>query len=199
MPRLRTSIPKAVSDAVLKEFNHRCAWCGGDRPQLHHIDENAENHLPLNLLPLCPNHHLTDQHNPTRRIEPGRLRLFREHKDPTILKPQFEALYRRLNALVDFRSSDYAELRASAVDLCEFIAHLNMGGYYSEKIAQLIVPPGPHLHELTPRGVLPHLQDFPNVTLNQFSSWLSGNHFEIVRLIVELLRFQDWPDEPKVK
>lgn len=56
----RTSIPKAVQEKVLKEYAHKCSVCGAPHPQLHHIDEDPSNHSPHNLLPLCPNCHLTD-------------------------------------------------------------------------------------------------------------------------------------------
>src|SRR5689334_6368420 len=92
----RVKIPKPTADAVLKEFNHLCAVCGETSPQLHHIDENPANNDPLNLLPLCPNHHLSDQHNPTAKIDPGILALFRRHKDPTILTPEFDPFFRRI-------------------------------------------------------------------------------------------------------
>jgi 5-methylcytosine-specific restriction endonuclease McrA len=65
MPQSRAKIPTALREAVLKSYNHRCAICGSDHPQIHHIDENPGNNDELNLLPLCPNCHLTDQHNPT--------------------------------------------------------------------------------------------------------------------------------------
>ena len=47
----RRAISASVQNAVLKEFNDRCALCGEDRPQVHHIDENSANTDSLNLLP----------------------------------------------------------------------------------------------------------------------------------------------------
>ncbi len=87
---VRKQIPKPIREAVLDEYNHRCAVCGGDRPQIHHIDEDHDNNDPMNLIPLCPNNHLNDQHNPTRKIPIPILSLFRKYKDPAILKPQFK-------------------------------------------------------------------------------------------------------------
>ncbi len=71
MSKQRVSIPKAVRDKILAEFNHRCAVCGADRPHIDHIDEDPSNNEPMNLLPLCPNCHLTDKHNPTSKIAGG--------------------------------------------------------------------------------------------------------------------------------
>ncbi|MDQ3011542.1 MAG: HNH endonuclease, partial [Acidobacteriota bacterium] len=78
---------------MLKEFNYRCAICAIDNPQLHHIDETPSNNDPMNLVPLCPNCHLIDQHNPTRTLDPIKLSLFRKFKDPFILKSQFDPLF----------------------------------------------------------------------------------------------------------
>jgi 5-methylcytosine-specific restriction endonuclease McrA len=91
MAKDRAHIPRTVRDQVMGEFNHRCAKCGADHPHLHHIDEDPSNNDPMNLIPLRPNCHLIDQHNPTQRIEPERLMLFRKYKDPAILTPQFHA------------------------------------------------------------------------------------------------------------
>ena len=85
----RALMPKKLKDDLLDEYDHRCAVCGGDRPHIHHIDEDATNNKLDNLLPLCPNCHLRDQNNPTRKIDIPKLRIFRKYKDPAILKPQF--------------------------------------------------------------------------------------------------------------
>ena len=61
MKSKRPGVPKTVKEAVLKEYNHLCSICGAPRPQVHHIDEDNANNDPLNLLPLCPNHHLRPQ------------------------------------------------------------------------------------------------------------------------------------------
>src|SRR5215831_14957625 len=95
MKKQRPVIPQRVRAAVMREFNHLCALCGAVNPQLHHINEDPSDNDPGNLVPLCANHHITDQHNPTARVDPTKLRLFRKHKDPVILGPQFEPLFRR--------------------------------------------------------------------------------------------------------
>ena len=109
--------------------------CGTYKPHVHHIDDNRNNNDPLNLLPLCPNCHLTDQHNPTTKLEPERLKLFRAHKDPIILTPQFAPLFRRIRFLENVSDSqDVSELQASAGELCRFVSALNMGKFYSEQL-----------------------------------------------------------------
>ena len=80
-PKKRVTIPQSIRAQVLEEFNHRCARCGVDHPQIHHIDETPSNNDPLNLIPSCANCHLIDEHNPTRKIEKGILKLFRTYKD----------------------------------------------------------------------------------------------------------------------
>jgi hypothetical protein len=43
---------------ALRHWNHECVICGFDKiVAIHHIDENRSNNNPLNLIPLCPNHH----------------------------------------------------------------------------------------------------------------------------------------------
>lgn len=99
MAKERECVPAKTRDQILREFNHRCAKCGTDRPHLHHIDEDPSHNDQMNLIPLCPNCHLTDQHNPTQSIEPDRLRQFRQYKDPTILTPEFHVVFRRMRFL----------------------------------------------------------------------------------------------------
>lgn len=125
----RHAIPVKVRNALLNEFDHRCAICSGERPHVHHIDEDASNNVIENLLPLCPNCHLRDQHSPTRRIEVQKLQLFRRHKDPAILLPQFHPLYVRQAFLTDIEpgDGDVTGLEAQATELIEFISDLEMG------------------------------------------------------------------------
>jgi predicted restriction endonuclease len=78
MTKARLSIPRVTKSLVLKEFNYKCAICGKERPQVHHIDENPSNNDLLNLIPLCPNCHLIDQHNPTIPVDIEKLKLFRQ-------------------------------------------------------------------------------------------------------------------------
>jgi len=90
---------------------------------VHHIDENPSNNDPLNLLPLCPNCHLTDQHNPTGGMEVSKLLLFRRFKDPVILRPQFHPLYLRLKFLdsVELNDSPGNKLEERVKELVEFV------------------------------------------------------------------------------
>lgn len=184
--KLRTSIPRSTRDAVLKEFRHRCAVCGTHEPQCHHIDEDPSNHDPTNLIPLCPNCHLTDQHNPTQPVAPGKLRLFRSYKDPTILKPQFDALFTRLaflNALNDV--TEIAAIEEAAEELYDFVSALQMGDFYGKQIAIL-----------TRRRKVLRFND--RVIGDQFQydlqymEQMRNARGTIERLCVELLRFQNW-------
>jgi hypothetical protein len=166
----RKKTPKSIREAVLGEYNHRCAVCGGDRPQIHHIDEDHSNNDPLNLLPLCPNCHLTDQHNPTAKIPIGILKLFRKYKDPAILTPQFQPLFNRMPWLcrpktrVD--SPPGTILDRSREDFRRFINCLNMGNYYGREID------------------------------NAMDSSASAGPEKAEQLTIEMLRYQEWT-EPK--
>jgi hypothetical protein len=136
----RAAVPKKIKDTVLDEYSHRCAVCAGDRPHLHHIDEDNSNNSPMNLLPLCPNCHLRDQHNPTRMIEIGKLRLFREHKDPAILLPQFHPVYTRQLFLHDIEAGSESTDRyiVQAQELTELVAEMEMGTFYAKRINELL-------------------------------------------------------------
>lgn len=138
----RESIPKKLKDTLLDEYDHRCAVCGGDRPHIHHIDEDASHNELHNLLPLCPNCHLRDQHNPTRKIDISKLQLFRKYKDPAILKPQFHPIYLRqcfLSTVVPGEDPT-ADLESQATELIEFIQALAMGDFYGKRLTELVGP-----------------------------------------------------------
>ena len=186
----RKAIPKKVKDAVLKEFDHRCAICACDRPQIHHIDENHTNNDINNLLPLCPNCHLSDQHNPTRKISILRLKLFRDYKDPFILKSQFEPIFSRSEFLDLIQENNISanECAEKSKELIEFIKFFEMGGFYSEKLEELIKQKG-YVGSWNLDG------DNSERIREHDSSYLKSlksNTEEAKKLIVELLRYQKW-------
>lgn len=189
MAKTRLTVPKAIRDAVLKEFNHRCAICGTDRPQVHHIDENPSNNGLLNLIPLCPNCHLVDQHNPTLSTDAEKLRLFREFKDPTILKPQFHPLFGRMKFLGLVQSDSNAnELYGRSQELIEFVAALEMGSFYSRKIKELIGRP--KLISVADGDERDKARE--THVANEYRKQLCSAKEQVYWLIVELLRFQKW-------
>jgi hypothetical protein len=180
----RKQIPKKMQNDVLDEYQHRCSICGADRPQLHHIDNNPSNNDKLNLLPLCPNCHLTDQHNPTAAFPPRILDLFRRYKDPSILSPQFLPLYDRFSSLRVFTErADPLGAQQSAYDLVLFVSALIMGGYYSYKLKDLIAP----LKHAGTWG-----REKRQVRGPEYLDQLRKNDEKVEKLIVELLRYQDW-------
>lgn len=139
MAKDRPAIPRATRDTLLSEFNHRCAVCGKERPQVHHIDEDPSNNDPLNLIPLCPNCHLIDPHNPTVPIDPAKLCLFRRYKDPVILGPQFDPLFQRLRFLDGERDDESADgLQTKGEELTAFVKVLQMGEFYSGQMSKLL-------------------------------------------------------------
>ena len=188
MPKTRAPLPKALREKVLLEFNHRCAICGRERPQVHHIDENPENNDLPNLLPLCPNHHLSDQHDPTRRLDPLLLSLFRQHKDPQILSARFEPVFRRLRPLLIAKSSStFRELADAASDLSSFIGRFAMGDYYFGQLRMLLDWEGASgCNTENEAAVL-------EVHRQRFISRIQANLPAAIRLLVEQLRYQEWP------
>ncbi len=193
MAKTREAIPRTVKDLVLKEFNHRCAICAADRPQLHHIDEDPSNNKPENLIPLCPNCHLTDQHDPTRPIDAEKLQLFRQFKDPSILKPQFHPLFVRMQFLnpVD-ETAEVEKLANSAKEIIELVAVLKMGEFYSKLIAELIK----RNYASWPRAVVKNgmatsVTEYAE-TEEQYISKIRNSYLGVSSLAIELLRFQQW-------
>ena len=188
----RVQIPKKVKDTVLDEFNHRCAICGCDRPHVHHIDEDATNNEIINLIPLCPNHHLSDQHNPTRKIDIEKLKLFRRHKDPAILLPEFHPIFTRSKFLKDIESNyeDINDLEERSESLIKFVSVLNMGEFYGSELrhkigyvrANISIMAGKDENGLS--AIEKHRK--------KYRDKLIENRDESEALLVELLRYQKW-------
>ena len=192
----RSAIPRRIADPVLKEFRHKCAICGADRPHLHHLDHNPNNNDPLNLLPLCPNCHLRDIHDPTRPPDPAKLKLFRRHKNPLILHPRFHPIFSRL---VFFQRALLGDLPPNTYDyyaseLVEFVGHFEMGPFYKQKIqAHLSNPARFYGHHLWLQGDKRNLTDAQILVDAELTRKALEHCFgEIETLIVELLRYQDW-------
>lgn len=189
MTKQRTKIPKTVQDQVLKEYNHRCAICGADNPQLHHIDEDPANHESMNLMPLCPNHHLIDQHDPTKAIDKRILALFREYKDPYILKPQFYALFLRLKWLDHIDQYVWEQVEDHACELVDFVGELEMGKFYCKRIDELASGKPIDQFEAHDEDTL----EEDGSELHQlYQSRVHERRNKIYQLAIELLRFQKW-------
>jgi hypothetical protein len=144
MNKIRKEPPKKIKDKVLKEFNHLCAICCDMKPyEIHHIDGNPSNNDPLNLIPLCPNCHTKYMHDPTNKIEMGKIKLFRIYKDKTILSDKFHPLFIRMQFLdsINLQKSCMAELLKQVQELLDFIKVLNKGEFYKNKLKGLLKPP----------------------------------------------------------
>jgi hypothetical protein len=192
MIKKREAIPKPVREQVLGEYKHRCAICNGDRPQLHHIDENPSNYNIINLIPLCPNCHLRDQHNPTAGIDIGRLELFRKYKDPIILSSQFYPLYRRLMFFYNIKDdASCDDLDKQAIELIGFVGALKMGNFYGKQLEGLILSPARGL-AITfgePNAVFTErVEEHRRECIDK----LRRNVGSAESLLIELLRYQDW-------
>jgi hypothetical protein len=193
MAKERVKPTKKISDELMKEFNYRCAICGKDNPQIHHIDENPANNDPMNLIPICPNHHLLDVHNPTQPIDQRKLCLFRKYRDPAILSSMFHPLFIRMFFLFNIANDTTAyELEEKCEELIRFIAELEMGKFYSEKIKELTAFPG---RVITLDEYPPHYQQENMVYDNECRELLQNNQEEIISLTIELLRYQNWQQQ----
>lgn len=191
---VRETIPKKTKEALLDEYDHRCAVCGGERPHVHHIDEDASHNELLNLLPLCPNCHLRDQHNPTRKIEIPKLQLFRKHKDPAILKPQFHPIYTRqlfLETVVpDEEPVD--EIENQAGELIELVQSLEMGEFYGKRLAELIGPLRRAFIMSLGSGPDHRYEEQRRTANRDYRQKLIANREPARALLIELLGYQVW-------
>lgn len=184
MSKARVAVPRNIKDQVFKEFSHKCAICGAGNPQIHHMNEDPSDNDPDNLIPLCPNHHLTDQHNPTGRLPFHQLKLFRQYKDPTILEPEFQPLYKRLVFLFDINdASQINEVEEHSRQLAKFVSFLEMGKFYSDEIQKLIGPFMRVLFDGSPSDGKSEAAIIRNVIANRQKT---------LELIMELLRYQKW-------
>jgi hypothetical protein len=199
MGKARIDIPKGVREQVYKEFDHRCAICGTGRPQLHHIDETPTNNTPLNLLPLCPNCHLSDEHNPTARYGQGRLGLLRRYKDPAILSPQFQPLYARLAFLGDVEASEEptGEIEQGVQELVSFVRVLEKGAYYADRLQQLLGRRRvPRVWAYSPGAPDPDADVRRRRRNREYREQVIRARDTATQLVVELLPFQGWERRP---
>ena len=194
MVKNRKNIPKAIKETVLKEFCYRCAVCGTDNPHLHHIDEDPSNNDKMNLIPLCPNCHLIDQHDPTQPIEPLRLGLFRKYKDPHILKPQFLPLFNRFRYLFSVSSgSDAYKLSEKSKELVDFIKEMEMGTFYANKISKLLeMVHTPMVLVVGNPESEKAWQETHDNDCRDYLSQIEKIKDQAIDLIIENLRYQSW-------
>jgi hypothetical protein len=216
----RPPIPAPIERQLMKEYNYRCAICGVAVPQIHHIDGNRKNNDISNLLPVCPNCHLLDQHNPTRKIEPRLLRLFREHKDPAILAPQFVPLFQRMEFMEGLHALEENPIRtvvaspefhaarsriiSQVFELLRLVRHLNMGEFFAFQICTLLIPDvwlqkshgnapsDKEAHESLDWRLVVLRNWMRDTTPEEAEDRIYQCRYATTKLIVEQLRFQDW-------
>jgi hypothetical protein len=201
MPKMRIDVPNAVRAAVLDEFDRRCAVCRVDRPQVHHIDENPSNTDPANLIPLCPNCHYLDEHNPYKKTDPGILALFRSYKDPFILAHQFIPVYVRMTFLDRPEILRLSEVGRSLKELCEFLLYFNMGEFYADRIEKLL------RYDPVYGAGYKYDKDRNESLLLVGQDKSEGDYYvrlrlqrpEAYRLVVEMLRYQPWSLPERLK
>jgi hypothetical protein len=189
----RRPIPKAVREQVLKEYKHHCAICNQDHPQLHHIDEDPSNNDPLNLIPLCPNCHLTGLHNPHQALDGGKLKFFRIHKHSLILKPQFHPLFTRLGFLDLAESQAIKELTAAAGELVDLVRMHQMGEFYGKQIEPLVrIRRSPSI-TIIGDPISERIREEGRIDdEEQYRRQLAANRERVHQLVVEMLAYQQW-------
>jgi len=172
--------------------------CGADRPHLHHIDENHDNNAPENLIPLCPNHHLIDQHDATNKLPGPLLAFFRVHKHRRILAPQFRSVFSRMAFLeeqVEPTPEAIKLLRRQVEELVEFVRHMEHGEFFSKRLAALLkYPGGPYAVVIGDPESERRFDSTIAENRRTFLAQVAANRDQVVRLVVEALDWQQWPD-----
>jgi len=155
---------------------------------------SGRNHHVHNLLPLCPNCHLTDQHDPTVAIEPARLRMFRYYRDPAILLPQFQPLFIRMSFLKHIEPNEESvdAIHADVDELIAFVGSFKMGVFYAARLTELLgARTGPTLWFSGMESGSEAEQRQRNRN-RSYRDRLIACRENVAHLIVEQLRFQEW-------
>jgi hypothetical protein len=189
MAKRRVRPPAAVWERVLREFRRRCALCGGEPVEAHHIDEDPGHNEPLNLIPLCPTCHSL-QHEAGRAIGSEKLHLFRCRKLRAILDPRFHPLFLRLRLLEAVEpGSDTAAIAAGVAELVGLMRGLRQGQLYADLVDELLRQPtyldfsglGEPGWRLCWSG-----QDEP------YDEQVRRVRGRVLELVLELLAYQEW-------
>lgn len=189
--KIRT-LTKSIRETVLKEYDNRCALCD-KTPQIHHIDEDPTNNELLNLIPLCPNHHISGQHNPNRKIEIPKLQLFRKYKKPEILLPQFGPIYTRQLFLETIEPGEEAttEIKSKVKDLINLVESMEKGKFYSGELTKLI---GPINRMSVERmwGAESKQEEERRSSNRDYRKKLIENRESAQKLLIEMIDYQNW-------
>ncbi len=193
MKSKRKNLSSKLKEEILKEFSHRCAMCGHREPQIHHIDEDPSNTVAENLIPLCPNCHLQDLHDPTSAPDPLKVKLFRRVKDPVVLDPRFDPLWRRLRFLSSECDMPDHIWEYYYHQLLDFVGCFKMGAFYKTKISGVLQNTKEHFEFYR------YYEDKGPYLKTHFSS--EGDYALALRefrahtaqdLCLEMFRYQDW-------
>ena len=136
--------------------------------------------------------HLTDQHDPTAAVDPRKLQLFRRFKDPAILTPHFYLLFLRFAYLLALtETSDVSGADEAHKELVAFISSLKMGQFYHVRVSELLAASGPWL--LSTNNPDEQYRREERAREQQYRTKLLTNRDKAIGLIIEMLRYQDWP------
>jgi hypothetical protein len=86
-------------------------------------------------------------------------------------------------------------VRESVIELVAFVNALKMGGFYHTRIAELLTHHEPHVYDLdAPDHVV---RKRMSERAARFREKLLKNREAAIALLVELLRYQEWPGPVK--
>jgi hypothetical protein len=115
--------------------------------------------------------------------------LFREYKDPAILKPQFKPIHDRMFYVCSFSTLSCFEIEEAQRELTDFIASLEMGTCYEGKIWS-VNPVDVHFTIVNPEG-----NEYERTVSEQDAKChqtIAVNAKKVESLVIELLRYQEW-------
>lgn len=209
----RKAVPQRLQSAITKEFNNVCATCGESAgTQVHHIDENPGNNDPLNLIPLCPTCHDIRIHGPSSQVTREMLRIFRAHKDLALLTPNFRSVQDRMaffeapEKFAKAAADEMWTLADAMEDFCAFIQMQPKGEYYARRLRTLLKAEEPagvldlklgvQYYDSEPEDRAKEVEAEAVEANIRVVKNLNAVRSEVERLVVEFVRFQDWPRRP---
>jgi hypothetical protein len=109
-----------------------------------------------------------------------------------ILYDRFHPLWLRCRFLLDVEALPRERLRAAAEELLEFVGALGMGEFYAKRLRDLVGEPA-HGRILSLDAPQERFEQWEREDTAEYRTLLNANREQALSLIVEMLRYQDWP------
>ncbi len=109
-----------------------------------------------------------------------------------VLHERFHPLWSRCRFLLEVDDRPLEDLRAAAEELFQFVGAFEMGGFYAKRLRELLGEPShPRVWSTdTPRE---RLEQWEREDTTEYRGLLKTNRGSALTLVVEMLRYQNWP------